>query len=236
MGISLKDAKIGKKKDEKREKLKLGRHLVRVVDMRQKETRECGFGFFLDFAVVAGPTQVNFEDTFKVFPEMARAKGGKLTKAEVKALDEGKIQIAVAAVGGYIKEAAGVVNQEYFDKATAVEERETDPEARSPFVGALFEVECKGGSNDKGPYVYYEVLPYIADESVFGDVTKGAAPKTTAAPAATKAKAAPAIAKKAAPAFPPAGWAVHPDDADYVFNAETEECIEATELRTRLAA
>lgn len=231
MGISLQNARIGKKKDEKREKLKHGRHLVRVVDMRQKDTRECGFGFFLDFAVVKGPTQENFEDTFKVFPEMARATGGKLTRAEVKALDEGKIQIAVAAVAGYVKEAAGVVNQEYFDRATAVRERETNVEAKSPFVGALFEVDAKGGSNAKGPYTYYEVFPYNASDSVFGDVTS----KTQVTASAPKSK--PALPpKKEEAVFPPQPWKFHPDDASYVFREDTEECIEVAELKQRLAA
>lgn len=229
MAIPLKTATPPRKKDEERAKLNAGRHIVRCLDVREYQTRNAGLGFFLDFEVVEGPTQKGFKDSFCVCPENARTNG-KLTLEQVKNLEYGKIQVAVAAVAGYVKEACGIVDDEYYERAIGEEARKKDKNWKSPLAGSLFEIEAVEYTNKQNKKtVYYEVFPHL-DEKAHVDT---AATKTQTKTEAPAAKAPPPAPKKAAP-FPPSPWVVHPTDAAYVWNEKTDEVIEASELKQRL--
>lgn len=228
MPIPLNSATPPKNKDEKRAKLNPGRHIVRCTDVREYQTRNAGLGFFADFEVVSGPTQAGFRDSFVVCPDNARTNG-KLTLEQVKNLEYGKIQVAVAAIAGYVKEACGIVNDEYYARVIAEEERKKNKNAKSPLAGSLFEVEAVAWKGKDGDTVFYEVYPHL-DEKAHAATAATKAPETPAA-----SKAPPPAPKKAA-AFPPAPWKVHPSDDTYVWNEETDEVIEASELKAKLAA
>jgi hypothetical protein len=229
MAIPLSTATPPRKKDEERAKLNAGRHIVRCLDVREYQTRNAGLGFFADFEVVEGPTQKGFKDSFCVCPENARTNG-KLTLEQVKNLEYGKIQVAVAAIAGYVKEACGIVDDQFYERAIGEEERKKDKTWKSGLAGSLFEVEAVPYTGKKGATVYYEVFPHL-DAKAHAD-TAAVQTKTEAAPAT---KAPPPAPKKAAP-FPPSPWVVHPSDEMYVWNEQTDEVIEASELKQRLAA
>jgi hypothetical protein len=219
MAIDLSRARAPKNKDEEKVKLNKGRHIVRCVDLRQKETRSSGLAFFCDFEVVSGPTQTGFRDSLAVFPETARGNA-KLTKEEVEELELGKIQVCVAAVAGFVKEAAHQVNNEFYARATAHPRKEG---VISPLAGSLFEIEAIEHNGKKGTSIYYEAYPHFGADAHAAAAVNQPAP-AAAAPAVPSVSKLPAIPSipKAAPVFPPKGWIFHPENDDYVIEVDGE--------------
>lgn len=233
-GFNMAGAKQGGQR-EKTEAPAIGTYLCKCLNMRAKNTRGKGAGFFLEYEIIScvapqqdlkgnavEPSAPGHKHTYMIFPEDARVPaGGKLTKEDVIALEFGKVQAAVAAVAGWSKAEAGNVNDEYFEKATQG--------SISPLSGRHFILDVVPHQNKKGADSYFCAI-YPAPEA---DQKQAApAPQRSAAPAPAKPPAKPA---PAAPAFPPAGWQAYPDEADCFFNAATGESAWGDELRARLA-
>lgn len=198
-----------------------GDHLVEVRNVRFLSGFR-GRKFFVDYTVVDGPSPKGYRASYMVDLDNFYV-GGKMTKQMAYAKELGKMGRAVAAVLGYEGKDAAVVTDEIFEQAIA-------QRPKSVFAGRLITVRSVPYTSKAGKVTSFtEVYPMSewtgkvpAD---YVDPTKAEA----APPAAPKA--APAIKK--APAFPPAGWQVHPDDSEYYFNSDTEEVISEAELRAR---
>lgn len=249
MAITMKGAERGQKRGEDNERLLpvswadketgeknvSGLYLVKVLNIRENETDNYGLGFFLDFEVakaIKGGSKRGACDAFVKFPDNVTGHK-KMPKAKARARELGKIQVAIAAVLGRTASEADIVDDDRYASALA------DGDTPSPLAGRYFIIEAVPYVGKNGKTVYYECLP-ATDEDL--EAAGLAQPKEGERPAVKAEEAEEAAAKKA-PALPgkkgpklPEGWAVHPDDADYVFNEETEEVIELEKLKARLAA
>jgi len=203
----------------------VGDHLVQVSNIRMLSGFH-GRKFFIDYTVVDGPSPKGYRASFMVDLDNFYV-GGKMTKQMAYAKELGKVGKAVAAVLGYEAKDAAVVSDEIFEQAVA-------QRPKSVLAGRLITVRSVPYKNKKGQDTSFcEVYPL----SEWGgklpegyvDPTKADATPAAEAKAAPKA---PPVSKKA-PAFPPAGWEVHPDDPEYYFNSDTEEVITEAELRAR---
>ncbi len=199
-----------------REKIDLGAHVCRLLNVRIHNGFK-GKGFFIDFEVVSGNTPAGTQSSFMVYPDKARGYG-KMTDEQARAKDLGKMMVAVAACYGHKKEDSATVTQAVFDASVS---------QPSPLAGRLIVVNCVGHTNQQGKQTsYYEILPFTGEQAVAALESK----PTAAAP-----KTAPAFKKAAAPAFPPAGWELHPEKGEngeiYYFN--DSEVVEEAELRAR---
>lgn len=218
MAISMGRAKVGGQ-PYSRERLASGdgRYVCRVIRIREESTRTYGLGFFLDFEVVtpapfAGASEAGSRGSICYFPEDARGGGG-LSKEQAYELENGKIQVAVAACLGLSREEAQKVNDDRYQAAVG---------PKQPLTGNLFELACVPHVNKQGKKSsFYEMYPH----------GEGAKPTSEAAKVTPKLPP-----KKVEAKFPPEGWDYHPEDRNYVFNEKTEECIEVAELKARLAA
>jgi hypothetical protein len=235
MAISMSRAKHKQPRND--ENTSPGRGIARTLNIRAEETRSSGSAFFLDFEVVrhapgelrdesktpeelrggngkAIETPAGFKSCFKVFPDEAKSNG-QYTKAEVKELEEGKIQAAVAAVAGWSVEEAGNVNDEYFALATA--------KPRSSLAGRLFEYVAHESKKYPGKTGYYEIFPCKEGDQ-----------EATAKVAAKPVKAAPPPpAPKAAPTFPPAGWKPYPGAEGCYLSPDESEALWEADLRAK---
>lgn len=230
MPVNVGNAKIGGRKINK-EKLEAGKYICEVENIRTKETRGNGDAFFLDFTVEKCITEDGSapmtKGSYAVFPDDARGSA-KLTKAEAKQLEEGKIIIAVAAVLGKSRDEAEFVTQEVFDKALATQKRPVSPLKGRKFVLEAVSYVAKTSGKQT---VYYELYPMSVLDEVSED---DAEPAVKEEP---KAKQPPKAAKKAV--FPPAPWQEAGKDEDgdvYYWNTESDETLYEADLRARLAA
>lgn len=208
-----------------RDKAEPGTYLVEIRDLRESSGHN-GDGFFADVTVkeviaqakrkgeTVKPSDPGFEFAVPVFPDMAR--GGKgISPQMAKEIEEGKIQLIVGAAYGYDKSNVGLVD----DKAYAY----AIQRPKSPLAGRLMIVKAHPHINTKGEdSVFYEAFPYVVDGK--SPYSGSEAPKTEERPAGP-----PALPPKTAPAFKAPtfeellakhGYAVHPEDPSYVYNAE----------------
>lgn len=206
---SMNKATVSRDKNAPKVKLNLGEHVCRVIDVRYKETRNKGTAFYLDFEVVSGPTTPGFREALQYYPDNVQVNSSSLTRDELVEREIGKIQIAIAAAGGWEKEARFNVTDEYAARATALEARKTNPNATSPLAGQLIVIECKPTTTGK---CFYEPRPFKGEQAPL--------------------VAAPAVAPK--PTFPPEGWLVHPDNDDYLWNPSTGATAVVAEVRAQL--
>ena len=185
----------------------LGEHVCEVVNVREHAGFHGTF-FYLDMKVLEGPSGAGFEFSWGCNPDLAKGGPGMpVTKA--RALDLGKIQAAVAACYGLPANKAGEVSTAVYQASIA---------QPSPLKGRKIKVSVLNSSNDKS---YYVIAPYGAPPASAAEV-----PVPVAAPAAPSAPAA----------FPPAGWAQHPQNPAYYYKVgSTETPILEAELRARAA-
>lgn len=220
--FNMANAKIGR---SKLPKLLAGKHLVVCDDIH-----ECGErvkGFCLEFTVVKGPSGAGFRSDGAYFPNEARA-AGRMTAEMAKERELGKIQVAIAAVAGLPRARANEIDD---DRYTAAIERPV-----SPLRGRQFVVDAVPHVNQKGETtVYYDYLPFDGTET-FSDTPAApvaSVPKTlnVPKPLAPKPPAPPAKPLTTDQLIAKHGFKVHPDNEEYVFNAEGR-CIAITEFLT----
>lgn len=235
MAISMSRAK--QKQPRNDENTTPGEGVARILNIRAEETRSAGSAFFIDFEVVshnpaelrdesktpeelrggngmAAPTPAGFKSCYKVFPDEAKSNG-QYTKAEVRELEEGKIQVAVAACAGWEQEESGKVNDEFF--ALAVQK------PRSSLAGRLFRYRANESKKYPGKAGYYELFPCKDSEQ-----------EATATVPSKPAKAAPPPpAPKTAPAFPPAGWKPYPGTEGCYLSPDETEALWEADLRAK---
>ena len=206
-----------------------GKYICKVLDIRQNDTEQYGLGFFMDLEiskVIQGNSKRGTTDSYVKFPDNVVGHK-KMPKAKARARELGKIQIAVAAALGRTASEADFVDDERYAASLSPGEGQ-----KSPLAGSYVLIEAVPYVGQKGPTTYYEVFP--AAEEDIADLDKAAEQPPKAAPAIEK-KAAPSLVKKAAP-FPPAPWAIHPEDSEVVWNEETGDMMSTEELRAQLAA
>jgi hypothetical protein len=221
MGFSMKSA-MPPKKTYSKEKLVPGRHLCRVLNVREKDGHY-GHQFFLDFEVVEGPSGKGFQGYYKVNPDEAKGNTDS----------GGKMQKAVAAVYGYPAEQADKVDDAVYDKSIA-------QNPVSPLRGRLVVIEAiayerkRPKPGEPTSSVYYEVYPHL-------DGTESAEIPAEV----TQIRKTPALPTKAAPkptfedAMKTAGYVLHEADADFCHPVDANgdpsgDVIETAELRKRL--
>lgn len=251
--FSLKGAKaIG---NYNKEKTKLGLHLCRVKDLREKHGHG-GHGLWLDFVVVAVAggvlTKIGFEGSQGFYPDNARASG-RMTTAMAYAAEQAKMQACIGAVLGYTRSQSELVDDALMEKVVAVPDLPGGMK-QSPVTGRLFVVDCKDYTNKKGDKTsFYEILPYSpgdypeldeaakqwysplpAEFRVNEDGSQDEPEQETSAPP-------PSGSKKSVRSFEAdaieAGFTPHADAAyadEYAENIETGEVVAWTELKTRL--
>lgn len=171
--FSLKGAKaIG---NYSKEKTKLGLHLCRVKDLREKHGHN-GHGLWLDFVVVAVAagvsTKVGFEGSQGFYPDNARP-AGRMTAAMAYAAELAKMQACIGACLGYTKAQSELIDDDLMVKVVA------NPDVpgglkQSPITGRLFIVDTRPHTNKKGDDTsFYEILPYNpGDYPEFDEVAK----------------------------------------------------------------
>lgn len=194
-----------------RQRLQPGEHICRVRDVREHNGYK-GNGFFIDFEVVEGPSGVGFQSAYIVYPDNARGSA-KVPVERARKLELGKIQVAVAACYGWDAKGAVQVTDPVYLASIA--------RPVSPLRGRLIRVNSVSHTNQAGKQtVFYEVYPHLDGYEA------APAPAAAAPSSAPSAPAAPAT-------FPPAGWAVHPQNPAYYWKGT--ECISESELRARAA-
>lgn len=208
----------GNAKRAPKEKLKPGRYVVVVQDVKEINSQMSGQGFIVDFAVESGPMPAGHIGDYKVYPHDAKG-GGRMPRDQAFQRELGKIKRAVAAICGLDVSQVGQIDNARYQAAIA--------RPLSPLKGRKVVVESVPWTNAKGEStVYYELFPYSEP---------GASLTSTVDLARNKA---PSLPKKQ-PSFEELlkahGFEIHPDDAEYVFNAATEECITVAEFKSRLS-
>ncbi len=201
----------GSAKRGAKEKLKPGRYVVVVQDVKEINSQMSGQGFILDFAVESGPMPAGHIGDYKIYPHDAKG-GGRMPRDQAFQRELGKIKRAVAAICGLDVSQVGQIDNARYQAAIA--------RPISPLKGRKVVVESVPWTNAKGePTVYYELLPHVESAT------------TVKAPSLPKKQAAKPVSFESELAA--RGFQVHPDDAEYVFNAATEECITVAEFKTR---
>lgn len=177
-----------------REKLNIGKHVCTVRDVRWHEGHN-GKGFFIDFEVADDnqPSPKGQQGAIMVYPDNARAQG-RMTREMAYAAELGKMQVSLAAVYGLQPSEAEKIDDTVFQASIA--------RPISPLRGARIIVDCRPHTKADGTVTsFYEVEPHPQGNGL------GQAELPEAGPAPTFEEAAAA-----------AGWMVHPDSADYMFN------------------
>jgi hypothetical protein len=192
-------------------KLLTGDHVCEIVNVREN-TGFHGTFFHLDMKVIEGPSGAGFEFNWRINPDLAKGGAG-MPVAKARALDLGKIQAAVAACYGLPANKAAEVSDAVYAASIA---------QPSPLKGRKVRVSCRlvKGTTDK---TYYVIEPFGQPPASAAELAP--APVAPAVPAAVSA-----------PAFPPAGWAVHPQNPAYYYKVGSNETpILEAELRARAA-
>lgn len=197
-----------------RERLLPGRHVCRVVDARYNEGFKGNF-FILDFVVLSGPTPAGREASWLMDP--SQAKGGVgVPAARARKLDIGRIKICIAACyGNTAEEADALVDDQVYTASIA--------RPISPLAGRVIVVKAIAGKSGGVFYEFEPCHPEEAAEALAAPTPMQPVQAPSAAPATPPAPTT--------PAFPPPGWAVHPDNQAYVFNAATKQVVSVEDLK-----
>lgn len=246
----------------KSEPVRPGLYRAKVDNIRVGPDRQ-GLGFHIDYEIVevleefsrpeakgggTWPTsRVGSKGHFCVYPE--NVTPGKLSREDLIALEQGKIQAAVGAVMGYHANDLDFLDDDVLDSAVAYFEKERPCTYNSPLAERTFIVRgvphvSKYGKNAGKDTAYAELEP-DADLAPLprGPVTGGAAPK--AAPAAATASEPPAPPVDDAPEPPPAtsfeeraaaaGWADRaPQYPGWWYHAESKRQLKRDALEAEL--
>lgn len=253
--FSLKGAKaIG---NYNKEKTKVGLHLCRVKDLREKHGHG-GHGLWLDFVVVAVAsgcaTRIGFEGSQGYYPENARASG-RMTTAMAYAAELAKMQACIGACLGYTRSQSELIDDALMEKVVATPDVPGGMK-QSPIAGRLFIVKCVEYTKKNGDDTsYYEILPYVpGDYPEFDETAKQWYKPLPAEYRVNEEGATDEQEREEKPNTPPpsgskkpvrsfeadaleAGFTPHADAAyaeEYAENIETGEVVAWADLRTRL--
>jgi hypothetical protein len=257
--FSLQGAKP-KKSKQKDEPLNVGSHLCVIKGVRDQYTAMHGFGFFIDFVVLAYavmlkgdggvevppefqiPTPAGRSNTYVNFPNSAKG-GGRMTPELAYQREQGKIQLAVAACLGLTERQAEQVDDDVYNRVVSVPRSENGGPTIagrplvSPLVDRLVVVNAvyypQGKSKqylELKPYLP-ELFPHFVEAAQTFEAERIAGP--TLPVAAKTTPALPSAPKKTfEQAMEEAGYELHSADPSYCHNGQ--EVIEVAELRTRL--
>lgn len=201
-----------------RQKLDPGRHVVRVLDLREKVGFK-GEGFFMDFEVVSGPTPAGFKAAQKIYPKKARGTD-RLTDDEAQARELGKVQRSVAAALGLGADRQGEVTTPRYLRCIA-----RGPNGVSFLAGRLVVVDARPHVNAKKENtVFYEVFPYHGEGQISVEdlIAKAQAhePQAPSAPAAPAAPPPPVSRPSFEVAMATANYRVHPTSPGWAFKVD----------------
>jgi len=217
MAFSMSSAKPTQQKANKT-KLLPGTYECSVVNVKEVDSPMYGHGFVLELVVDSGRERVGEPVDYSVFPD-APQKPSKMPPAKRRELDLGKVQKAVAAIHGLPETRAFEIDDNKY--AAAIAGPVSPLRGRKVILEAVPRVGADGQPDMNSPAYFYEVLPASVE------------PVTQVRPVAPKAPALPAKPKPPTleMALKERGFEVHPDDADFVFNADTGEVIEISEFK-----
>jgi len=215
MSISMANAAPKKRTDEEKKKLKPGTYVCVVSDCKLVDSPMLGQGFVLEGVVESGPHDIGRQADFSVFPDAPR-KPSRMPPAKARELDLGKIQRVVAAVYGLPAARQFEIDDAKFASATA---KPVSPlRGRKYIIEAIPRVGADGKPMLNDPAYYYEITPFTNDSGLHGAAAKAAMPPK-----------APPLAKTLESVLAVTGFAVHPEDSDYVFKGD--EVVELAEFR-----
>jgi hypothetical protein len=201
-------------KNTPKERLPEGDYVCTVLNIRDHHGFR-GHRFFLDFQVAEGP-QEGFTHAVSYCPDDVKANP-RLSPAELKAREVGKIQTACAAALGYGRDRSSIVSNAVFSAvAIKTSDAKTAREVKSPAAGRKFILRsvryehATKRNADGTPHMsgYYEVLPY----EPAGQVDVSTLITAPSAPPLPSEKVHDEAAKWEAE-----GWKQHPNNTAYVY-------------------
>lgn len=202
MTISMNNAKPAASGSKDRQKLKPGTYTCTVVNAKLVDSVMLGQGFVLELVVDAGPHSIGEQADYSIFPDAPR-KPSRMPPGKARELDLGKIQRAVAAAYGLPAARQFEVDDNKF--AEAVKSAVSPLRGRKVILEAVPRVGDDGKPKLNEPCYYYEVLPFAE-----------AAP-VVKAPDLSKVVIR---SRTLESVLASTGFAVHPEDADYVFKGD----------------
>ena len=212
------------KKRYHREKLNPGKNEVVVKDVRWHAGFK-GKGFFIDFVVERDdqPTEKGFEGAYMVYPDNVKPSG-RMTREMAYAAELGKIQVAIAALYGLPESEAAQIDDDVFAASLST------ADAKSPLIGARFIMNQVVYTNKEGRETSFGE-PYPHPEGNGLTAGKPAAKAQPAAPAKPSSPALPSKTKRPSfeEAYTAAGYQVHPEDENYLFNDTEVKLVSAVQ-------